>query len=141
MAERVHRLPSFANLEVKLRRTDVAGGADPADDLPAADDVPAIDQQRLVVGVSGDPALRVPDEKEIAETTELAPGVRHDTVLGGVYRLPLVSDDIDAVVISPTSFGAIAVDDAALDRPGERRARARWDVGRCHSPPGGGRAA
>src|SRR5205085_9126051 len=71
---------------MQLRRVDVAGLARARDDLAAFDLVAALDQELLGMGVSGDVAVGMAHENEVAVPFEFAAGIGHDPVFGGFHR-------------------------------------------------------
>src|SRR5262249_33006500 len=115
----VERRGSLADLEMKLRRVDVAGLAGARDHLTAFDLVAALDQELLGMGISGDVAVGVAHQNQIAVALELVAGIGHDAVFGGFDRRILRHRDIDAVVLLPVGGWAVARDHAAVCRPAE----------------------
>src|SRR5262249_51211495 len=115
----IERRGSLADLEMKLWRVDVAGLAGTRDDLTAFDLVAALDQQLLGMGISGDVAVGMAHQNQIAVALELAAGIGHDAVFGGFHRRVLRHGDIDAVVLLPVGGWAVACDHAAVCRPTE----------------------
>src|SRR3954454_10411811 len=69
---------AFANLEVQLRRTDLAGLARLGDGLAALDGFAALDQEFAGVGIGGDVTVGVPHQHQIAVTHQLVPGISDD---------------------------------------------------------------
>ena len=106
---------------MKLRRVDVAGLAGARDHLTAFDLVAALDQELLGMGVSGDVAVGMAHQNQIAVALELAAGIGHDAVFGGFDRRVLRHGDIDAVVLLPVGGWAVACNHAAVCRPAELR--------------------
>src|SRR5262249_43222989 len=68
---RIERGGAFADLEMQLRRGDVAGLPGARDHLPALDLVAALDRQLLGVRIGGDVAVRMAHQDEIAVALEL----------------------------------------------------------------------
>src|SRR5262245_51631644 len=109
---------------MELRRVDVTALPRACDDLAAFDLVAALDQELLGMGVSGDVAVGMAHENEVAVPFELVPGVSHDPVFGGFHRGVLRHRDIDAVVLLAVGRGAVAGDDATVGRPAKLGYRA-----------------
>src|ERR1700675_815554 len=63
IGRRVDRLGVVTQLEMELRRRDVAGAADARDHLATLDLIAPLDQQDIVVGVGGHPAIGVADQQ------------------------------------------------------------------------------
>src|SRR5262245_8887861 len=107
MRHRVDRLGALAQLEMQLRLIDGAGLAGLGDHLAPANDLIALDQELLVVGIGGNPAVVVADQNQIAIAFELVAGVGDFAGLGRVDFRPLRQGQIDAVVVG--AVGAAAV--------------------------------
>src|SRR5258705_11240788 len=65
--KRVDRRRAFADLEMQLRRSDLARLAGLGNDLAALNGVAALHQHFTRVGISGDVAVRVPNQNQLAE--------------------------------------------------------------------------
>ena len=96
---RIDRRRALADLEVQLRRVDVAGLAGLGDHLAALDGVAALDHQLAGMGIGGDEAVGVADQHQIAVALELVAGIGDDAVLGGLDRRAFRHREIDAVVL------------------------------------------
>src|SRR6185436_18697880 len=66
MGDRVDRGLALADLEMELRRGNVAGLAGGGDDLAALHLLAALHAERAVMGVGRDVAVVMPDEDEVA---------------------------------------------------------------------------
>src|SRR5882757_2653496 len=82
----VDRFDALAQLEMELRRGDVAGAADAGDHLSALDLIAVFHQQRFVVRISRHPTTGMEDQEQVAEAAELVAGIDHDTALCGMHR-------------------------------------------------------
>ena len=102
---------------MQLRRVDVAGLPRARDDLAAFDLIAALDQELFGMSVSGDVAIGMAHENQVAVALELVAGIGHDPVFGGFHRRVLRHRDVDAVVLLAVGRGAIAGDHAAIGRP------------------------
>src|SRR5215208_959132 len=120
---RIHRRRAFADLEMELRRVDIAGLAGLGDHLAPLDRIAPLDHQLLGMSVGGDVAIRMPDQHEIAIALQLAAGIGNDAVLGGFHRRSFRDCEINAVILLAVGAGTEAGDDARLDRPAERWGR------------------
>src|SRR5262245_32878677 len=79
---RVDRGRSLADLEVQLRRVDVAGLAGERDGLPALDLIAALDLDLAGMGVGGDEAVGMPHQDEVAVALELVARIGDHALLG-----------------------------------------------------------
>src|ERR1700754_3569821 len=122
--QRVDRRRALADLEVQLRRADLAGLARLGNDLAALDGFAALHHEFTRMGIGGDVAVGVPDQDQIAVALELISRIGNDAVFGSLHGRALGHRDVDAVVGLAIGLGAIAGDDAAAHRPAEGRQRA-----------------
>src|SRR5258706_16473352 len=83
--KRVDRRRAFADLEMELRRSNLARLAGLGNDLAALDGVAALHQHFTGMGIGGDVAVRVPNQHQVAVALELIAGIGDDALLG---RLP-----------------------------------------------------
>jgi hypothetical protein len=88
-----------AKLEVQLRLVDISGRSDPGYNLAAPDFFSAFDENRIAMGISGDPAVGMLDENEIAIPPQLIPSIRDDTRVDGLHCRAARRGDVDAVVV------------------------------------------
>src|SRR5262249_1153354 len=116
---RVDRRRALADLEVQLRRGDIAGLPRLRDHLTALDRLVALPQNFAPVRVGGHLAVRVTDQHEIAVGLELVAGIGHPAVLSRLDRRALRHRDVDAVVLLPAGLGTETGDDTAAHRPAE----------------------
>ena len=116
IARGIDRRRTLAQLEVQLRRRDVAGLAGFGDDLAALDRIAALDVEFAIVGVSGDEAVGMADQHEIAIALELAAGIGDDAGLGGLDRGAL-----GTAMLMPSLPPLEALNDASARRPAEFR--------------------
>ena len=86
IVRRIDRGRSLAQFEVELRRIDVAGVAGLGDHLPALDLFAALDVELAVVAVSGDEAVGMLDEDEVAVAFQPVARVDDDAALGRPNR-------------------------------------------------------
>lgn len=84
---------------MQLGLIDIAGRADPRNNLAASDFFSALDEYRIAVGVSGDPAIGMLDENEIAVPAQLVPRIGDDAGVDGLHRRPAGCGDVDAVIV------------------------------------------
>src|SRR5258705_12587667 len=87
--KRVNRRRAFADLEMQLRRSDLARLAGLRNDLAALDGVAALHQQFTGMCIGGDVAVGVPNQNQVAVALELIAGIGNDIVLGRLYRRAL----------------------------------------------------
>ena len=84
---------------MQLRLADVAGRADPGDDLAAGNLVAALDQYQVAMGVGGDPTVRMFNKDEVAIASQFVSCVGDDTGIcrldGGTPR----RGNVDAVIM------------------------------------------
>src|SRR4051812_11538773 len=82
--QRVDRRRSLADLEMQLRRSDLAGLPGLGDDLAALDGLAALDQQLAGMGIGGDVAIGMPDQDQVAVTLQFVARISDDPVFGGL---------------------------------------------------------
>src|SRR5829696_405820 len=102
---RIHRRRAFADLEMELRRVDIAGLAGLGDHLAPLDRIAPLDHQLLGMSVGGDVAIRMPDQHEIAIALQLAAGIGNDAVLGRFHRRSFRDCEINAVILLAVGAG------------------------------------
>ena len=100
-----------------LRLLDRAGFTGFADHLPAGHLVAALDQEFVVVGIGGDPAVVVADQNKIAIAFEFAAGIGDDPAFGGVHFGAERNRHVDAVVMRAIGTAAKSGDDFASHGP------------------------
>jgi hypothetical protein len=88
-----------AKLEVQLRLVDISGRSDPGYNLAAPDFFSALDENRIAMGISRDPAIGMLDENEIAIPPQLIPGIRDDAGVDGLHRRAARRGDVYTVVV------------------------------------------
>jgi hypothetical protein len=101
---RIYRVLTTAKLEMQLRLADIAGRADPRDDLAAPDFFAPLDQNRIAVGISRDPAIGMLDENEIAVPAQLVPGIGDDAGVDGLNCSAAGRRDVDAIIVCAVRF-------------------------------------
>jgi hypothetical protein len=87
-AHRIERRRAPADLEVQLRRVDIAGLARVRNYLPALDLVTTLHQQFLGMRVDGGVAIRVADEDKVALARKCVACIADDAILGGRKASP-----------------------------------------------------
>ncbi len=102
---------------MQLRRVDPAGGADGGNLFAAAHFLPFFNQQSVVMGISGNPAVVMTDEDQIAETFQFVAGISDGAAVGGFDGGPSAGLDIDAVVGPSFADGAVFGYDCPAYRP------------------------
>src|ERR1700722_1901433 len=98
IARRVDWRRSLAQLEVKLRRIDVAGVAGFGDHLPALDLLAPLHVEFAIVAVSRDEAVRMLDENQVAVSFESVARIDDGAALSRPNRRTSRDGDVDAVV-------------------------------------------
>src|SRR3954447_6053922 len=108
---RIHGGRALTQLEVQLRRRDIAGLAGLCDRLTALHRIAALYFELAIVGIGRHEAVGVADEDEIAVALELAAGIGDYAVIRRFHGRAFGHRDVDAVI------AAEAADDAAARRP------------------------
>src|ERR1700733_11681824 len=96
--QRVDRRRAFADLEVQLRRSDLARLAGLGNDLAALDGVATLHQQFTRMGIGGDVTVGVPNQNQVAVALELIARIGNDAILGSLHRRAFGHRQVDAVI-------------------------------------------
>src|SRR5579872_1497784 len=126
----IDRLSALAQLEMQLRAIDVARLPDPGDHLPALYLAAPLHQQRIAMGVGGDPAVGVANQKQVAESPQLIAGIDDDPVLCRLNRCAERCRDVDPVIVLAAILGPERRDDLPVYRPEEFSGAARGRLGK-----------
>ena len=110
----INRLLAFADLEMQLRLAHIAAVADRRDDVAPADLIAAPDLQGVGMGIGGDPTVRMLDQQQIPEPTQLVAGIDHNAVFSGLDRGANRCRDVQAVIVQPTLPRTETTDDPPL---------------------------
>src|SRR6202171_6297254 len=115
--KRVNRRGSLADLEMELRRSDLARLTGFGNGLAALDSVAPLHQDFTRMGIGGDITVGVPNQNQVAIALELISGIGDDAVLGCLHRRAFRHRQVDAVICLAVGLGGVAGDHLAPDRP------------------------
>ncbi len=92
---------------MQLRDVYAAGHADRGNFFAAGDALSFFDQQPVVVGISGNPPVVMPDQNQIAEPFEFVSGISDGAFVGRFDRCSFGGFDVNAVVGASLADGAV----------------------------------
>src|SRR4029077_14434660 len=115
-----------ATLELAVRLAAVAARAAPRNPLTAPDLFAALDEYRVAMGISRDPAIGMLDENEIAVPAQLVSGISDDAGVDGLHCRAARCGDIDAVIMRTVGFCTVGCENMAANRPEERAGASTW---------------
>ena len=104
---------------MNLGLIDLAGLAGLGQDLPAFDLIAALGEQLFVVGVSGDPAVVMTHQDQVAVAFEFTAGVGNDTAFSGMNLGAQRNRQIDTVVVGAVGTRAKRANHFAFGRPAQ----------------------
>src|SRR5512144_257216 len=117
---RIDRGRTFPDLEMQLRRRDVAGLPGMRNRLSPPDRVAAFDEQLARMRIGGHISIRVTDQNEISVALQLVAGISNNAVVGRLDGRPFGNGEIDPIVLRTVRLAPKTSDDAAANGPAER---------------------